>query len=678
MAKLLMRARIEIRDLSRKVGDSDVESVEPAKPEGWFDTRPASAHGQFLRIITVNDVYKLTHYPRVATAIKQARSSASRNDCVVKSFINGDWLSPCILSAIDGGKAMTQALDVVDLDYACLGNHEFDLGIDAIANRLRKLERCTCVNSNVNNSELDFLPRHSIFDVGARTVAVGGFVIAKPSIYSPSVRPDAEQIDDAIPKTWTAMKEAMGGKAPDLFLPMTHNFIKEDRATGEAIAKHEELSSRTPVILGGHEHEVYVDEAGRSTVVKVGHDGENIGLIDIWWTESGEMRKSISVLPSAELPPDEEVAEFTKKQEDFLASMMSCPIAVHCEPLDSTRVRFGPSGLASFLLTLLKQALVLKGVEVALLQAGSFRGYKRYEPGQLTMGDLFSELVYDCTCAVVMLPGRVIADSLTTTRIGLHDPAQVDQVRGRPMLLHADEDVTIEATAVEGGDAGEMGYEVTALNGRPIEPDRLYKVVIYNYLLTGPMDVIPPLVDYVSQSGLAVPDEETCLPAKVIIIEHCMKECWRTLTHMDEWDDDHDGQLSAEEVRVHLEEVFDKFDADGDGSIDVQELADYYQQAEETLLLKRDKSIRDLKEELEEQPGGGAGEAGIERGRAPGGRPLMKREESLLKLSNLKSVQSMSRTMSSGSMSLMKQMVKALDRNGDGKVDREELAAIVF
>ena len=35
-------------------------------------TRPATAHGKFLRIITVNDVYKLENYPNVATAILAA------------------------------------------------------------------------------------------------------------------------------------------------------------------------------------------------------------------------------------------------------------------------------------------------------------------------------------------------------------------------------------------------------------------------------------------------------------------------------------------------------------------------------------------------------------------------------------------------------------------------------
>jgi hypothetical protein len=46
-------------------------------------------------------------------------------------------------------------------------------------------------------------------------------------------------------------------------------------------------------------------------------------------------------------------------------------------------------------------------------------------------------------------------------------------------------------------------------------------VAIYQFLLTG-MDAIEPLMAYV-RGHVDVPDEESCLPAKVVIMEHCMK-----------------------------------------------------------------------------------------------------------------------------------------------------------
>ena len=77
---------------------------------------PRSAHGTFLRVLSVNDVYKLDNYPRVASAIKAAKADASDGmDCVVTSTCNGDFLSPCTLTALDGGKAMTEALNLTGI-----------------------------------------------------------------------------------------------------------------------------------------------------------------------------------------------------------------------------------------------------------------------------------------------------------------------------------------------------------------------------------------------------------------------------------------------------------------------------------------------------------------------------------------------------------------------------------
>ena len=47
------------------------------------------------------------------------------------------------------------------------------------------------------------------------------------------------------------------------------------------------------MILGGHEHEVFEECSGDSLILKVGQDAVNLGVIDVWWTESGEARHVI-------------------------------------------------------------------------------------------------------------------------------------------------------------------------------------------------------------------------------------------------------------------------------------------------------------------------------------------------------------------------------------------------
>jgi hypothetical protein len=95
-------------------------SISPTQ-QSQFPPRPKAAVGTFLRIITINDVYKLDNYPRVATAVESARSSMADLDCVVSSHLNGDFLSPCTLTALDGGKVMSEAVNHACIDFVCLG-----------------------------------------------------------------------------------------------------------------------------------------------------------------------------------------------------------------------------------------------------------------------------------------------------------------------------------------------------------------------------------------------------------------------------------------------------------------------------------------------------------------------------------------------------------------------------
>jgi hypothetical protein len=101
-----------------------------------FPGRPEGATGEVLRVLTVNDVYKLDNLGRLKTAIARAKAEAPPGVKVVAS-ISGDFLSPCLYSSLDGGRTMAEALGMVGFDYACLGNHEFGAPRVAVARRPR-------------------------------------------------------------------------------------------------------------------------------------------------------------------------------------------------------------------------------------------------------------------------------------------------------------------------------------------------------------------------------------------------------------------------------------------------------------------------------------------------------------------------------------------------------------
>ena len=53
------------------------------------------------------------------------------------STLAGDFLSPCPLTALDGGRAMTEGLNKAKIEYVMLGNHELDYGFQWSVDRMQ-------------------------------------------------------------------------------------------------------------------------------------------------------------------------------------------------------------------------------------------------------------------------------------------------------------------------------------------------------------------------------------------------------------------------------------------------------------------------------------------------------------------------------------------------------------
>ena len=559
--------------------------------------RPRTAAGPFLRVVTVNDVYRLDNYPRVATAVAAAKADADGLDCVVTSTCNGDFLSPCTLTALDGGRAMTEALNCAGIEFVGIGNHEFDFGFEVFVARMDAFKG-KAVNSNISNKELAGLPRYSILSVGERKVVVTGLITEDTSIYAPANTPAVTPGAEAAAQVWELAKAELGGATPDLHLPMTHALVPEDKRIALALAKHEELGDRTPVILGGHEHDLYIDEAGKSVIVKLGQDAERIGFVDIWWTAEGSLRSRVQYLPCTEFEEDAACAEFVKRQKDFLTRMMTTPIATLPRAMSSKKVRFEPSGVASFLLTFVRRCglrsqatrhyirppichraagspgprpsqhpparvnLTMSpprhrgaGAEVAMVQGGFIRYKKDYEPGPFLMGDLFGEFAFEGAQAVVELPGAVLQASCRFTR---------EAPKPAPLFLHFDTGVEIDAET----------HEIRTIGGKPFESEKMYKVVIYQFLLSG-LNVIDPLIEYVKSSGMVVPDLESCRPVKDMVLEVMVKDEWRQLIGADSWDSDGDGCVSGDELKTGIHKVMQSMDRNGDGVVSRAELEEF-------------------------------------------------------------------------------------------------------
>ena len=94
-----------------RVSASDVWTSTPCQPD---EAR--------LTIIQITDVYTLEHLASVKTLLAETRSKSAGGKVI--SMITGDFLAPYLLSSVDRGNGMMNALSKIPIDYITWGNHE--------------------------------------------------------------------------------------------------------------------------------------------------------------------------------------------------------------------------------------------------------------------------------------------------------------------------------------------------------------------------------------------------------------------------------------------------------------------------------------------------------------------------------------------------------------------------
>lgn len=523
----------------------------PAAQEKRRIGRPCAAHGKFLRFITVNDVYKLDNYPRVASAVKEFKGFAADDDAVVLSCLPGDFLAPCTLTNLDGGVAMLRALNEVPIDYVMFGNHEFDLKTPQLQTRIKEYKG-KWLNSNVTAPQfVDHndkpLAEYEIIDVGERKVATAAFLLDDMNQFAPrsdlKIAPPAE----SILKTWEAIKSC--GSKVDAFLPMLHLNIKEDRALADFIAKHDDMAKLTPLLLAAHDHEVYIEQAGKSLIFKTGCDADNIGIVDLFWTADGKLKRQVHMLEAEDFPSEPRVKEFVDKELAMMAAIMEVTILdlPDLGKMSTNRVRFEPEVMVSFLLSQVRKSM--PNVDMVFLQGGNVRGMTpEYKAGPFTYGDLMKEFAFDTHQAIVQLPGEVIEASIRSTRT---------PEGAKPFFLHADMEVKF-------GD----GWSITEVNGQPFDSKKMYTVGTYQFLLNG-MGNIEPLTTYCKENGTC-PPLDTCRGIKDYFMKTCIRASWLNLVGGPA-----DGYQAGNGTA--LSSAFDTIDTKKDGVLDEEEVSAYVQ-----------------------------------------------------------------------------------------------------
>jgi len=461
-------------------------------------SREAALQSIDFTILQINDVYEISPLEggksgglaRVAT-IKKELLRENPNTIAV---LAGDFLSPSFIGTLKmdsgepiAGLQMVETLNAMGLDYATFGNHEFDLrDPELLQQRLHQSTfQYTCCNvlRVKDGREMPFthlvggsaqpIPSYILHEFTGRNgskarVALVGVVL--PFNRQPYVKylPDAE--------TFRSTCRSLDGKA-EVILGLTHLSIDTDMALAET-------TPEVPLFMGGHDHNHMGHFVERTVIAKADANAKTVYIHRLSYypaTKTTMVRSTLKVIDD-KIPADpatQVVVEKWENQVFGLAEKMGYQprrvLMNTTEPLECTETIIRSSQTNFGRLATEAYQAAMPGADVYWINSGSMRLDDRLS-GAITEYDVMRTFPYGGKIVKMQLPGAVVQEALRismTTNKG---------EGGYFQLLHADPKPDAQGRFL--------------INGSPIEPERMYSVVMPLFVAEGKESNLSMLAKY--------------------------------------------------------------------------------------------------------------------------------------------------------------------------------------
>ena len=432
-----------------------------------------SAPMEFI-ILQMNDIYELTPVSGGREG-GLARVAALRKELLAENpntltILAGDLFSPSALGTARvageplAGRQIVAVMNILGLDYATFGNHEFDLREQDFLARLAESD-FTWISSNVFDRH--HLPFPGVADSRiielrdeqGRKIRLGLF-----GLTIPSNRKEYVSYDDPL----TAARAMVSALRPevDVLAALTHLSIDEDIALAAGV-------QGIDLILGGHEHEniqlwrgtdfvpVFKADANARTVyihrIAVAAGSGKVSI-------RSELRR-VTDRDHGDPATEAEVARWQEagfeafRQQGFDPEQVVAHVP---EPLDGLEasVRNRPTNLAELVADALLAAV--PGAELALYNSGSLRIDDVLPPGPLTQYDVIRILPFGGRMCDAEIEGSLLRQVLD----------QGEANRGSGGYLQR-------------ANVSRSGQGEWLISGAPLDDNRSYRLAINDFLLSG-------------------------------------------------------------------------------------------------------------------------------------------------------------------------------------------------
>ncbi|MBR4218639.1 MAG: metallophosphatase [Bacteroidales bacterium] len=209
-------------------------------------------------------------------------------------FDAGDYWQGTPYFNLFGGRVEIEMMNRMGYDAATLGNHEFDNGLNALAERLAEAKfPIVCCNYEFHHPGLDTLVKpYLIFEKAGQKIGLFGLVTNLEGLLSDPTILDTIHYRDAVECARQAVDYLRNTEHCNLVICLSHLGYSPEKHSDPMCDKIvAEKVNGIDLIIGGHSHTMLKEPIviNNTQIVQVGYKGGRIGRIDVEMRdESGE------------------------------------------------------------------------------------------------------------------------------------------------------------------------------------------------------------------------------------------------------------------------------------------------------------------------------------------------------------------------------------------------------
>lgn len=449
---------------------------------------------------------------------------------------SGDYLQGDAIGTLSKGESLIEIMNKVGYNFAAVGNHEFDYGMDNLIAVAKKAQfPILCCNLFDKDGNTIFKPYEIIEVAGVKIAFIGITTPSTPSESTPKIFQDDKgnwiysfcQSDDGkdFYNCVQTNVDAAKKDGADYVIALAHLGIKDknEHYTSSALINN---TTGINIVLDAHSHSVMEKETVKNKngepviLTQSGTKLENVGLLTI--KTDGSMETKLLSDDGLSSLIDDLQSSYQETMEQVIAKS-NVDLCITDPKTELRMVRSQETNLGDLVADAYR---ITTGADIGLVNGGGVRA--DIAAGDITYGNFFETQPFGNTLSVIEASGQQIADALEISSMELPEEfGGFLQVSGIRFTI----DRSIKSSVVTDNDGIVTSIGDTRrvkdiyVGDQPIDLKKTYTVASSSYILlekgngytcfndckviqeNGPQD-FQVLIDYITNNLKGVVGEE--------------------------------------------------------------------------------------------------------------------------------------------------------------------------